>query len=110
MRTDGNGRGPRPAARRAAPPSPVFLRRWRHRGHQTATGVGPVNMHELSMYTEALTGALGVFTIVPYRSLDATEFGHAANFGDVRIGTKTLLFDCELLANRPDLHDVGAGR
>ena len=34
---------------------------------------------------------------MPYRSFDADQFGHAAGFGDVSLGTKTLLLDCELL-------------
>jgi hypothetical protein len=52
---------------------------------------------DLSLYTEGATGAVGVFMEMPYRSLDPDLAAHAANMGDMNFGTKTLLFDCELL-------------
>ncbi len=82
-RADGNGRGPRIGAQNgAAVPLRAETR---------------LSYNELSLYTEGATGNLGVFADMPYRSFDAQQFGHAAGFGNVGLGTKTLLFDCELL-------------
>jgi hypothetical protein len=76
-RADGNGKGPRPVGSLRGP-----LR---------------LNYDELSLYTEAATGNLGVFVETPYRSVDPAVLPQGVGFGDINLGTKTLLFDCELL-------------
>jgi len=60
-------------------------------------GVPRVDYNELTQYTEAATGAFSFFTEVPYRSVDPEAAPHGAGFGAVNLGTKTLLFDCELM-------------
>jgi hypothetical protein len=52
---------------------------------------------DTTMYTEAATGRVGVFFETSYRSLDPDFNKHAAGFGDMTVGTKTLLLDCELV-------------
>lgn len=74
-RADGNGRGPNPS------PSTYF------RG---------LDYDELSHYIEAAHGPIGVWFEYTYRALD-TDTGHFAGFGDMSVGTKTLLFDTELV-------------
>lgn len=76
-RADGMGKGP-------APKAPF-------RGE---TGL---RHNDLVMITEGGTGALSIVTETLYRDLQAEQFGHAAGFGDMSIGTKTLMFDCELI-------------
>lgn len=76
-RADGQGLGPSPQA-------PLKAAR-------------RLDYHELSMYTEAATGRFSFFVNVPYRSVDPDGAAHGAGFGSVDLGTKTLLFDCELL-------------
>ncbi len=79
---DGKGRGPNPANHNHAP---------------GVLGETNVNYNQLSLYTEGAIGNIGTFVEMPYLSLDGDVMGHAANFGDMNLGTKTLLFDCELL-------------
>jgi hypothetical protein len=68
------------------------------RGPKIANGSETrVDYHEVSMYTEAATERFGFFIEEPYRSYDAEQAGHHANFGDLNLGTKSLLVDCELL-------------
>jgi hypothetical protein len=81
-RADGKGRGPIPGS---------------HANPSGLLGERRVNYNDLFMYTEAALGNIGTFVYVPYRSLDGELVGHAAGFSDVQVGTKTLLFDCELL-------------
>ncbi|WP_439626237.1 hypothetical protein [Gemmata sp.] len=77
-RADGLGLGPRPVG-----------------PNRTATRV---NYHELSMYTEiAVTGSLATIIDLPYRTNSAVGASPGAGFGDLRIGTKTLMFDRELV-------------
>lgn len=76
-RADGRGRGPRPQA--------PFL------------AVPRLRYHEMSLYTEAAVGTLGIIVNTPYRSVDPDYAPHAAGFSDMDIATKTLIFDCELL-------------
>jgi hypothetical protein len=56
-----------------------------------------VDYYDFSLYNEAATGALGAFVEMPYRSLYPEVANHAAGFGDVSMGTKSLLLDCQLL-------------
>ncbi len=76
-RADGHGKGPSPSAGYLA--------------------VQSLTYHELSLYTEVGSSGFSMFTDVPYRSLDPTGAPHAAGFSDMNVGTKSLLFDCELL-------------
>ncbi len=76
-RADGKGRGPNP-------PAPALA--------ETR-----LNYNELSLYTEIATGAFSFIIEMPYRSIDPEIDPHAANFGDMNIATKTMIFDCELL-------------
>jgi hypothetical protein len=68
----------------------------------TDSGKGPrpapyaIDYHELSHYVEVAQGSFGASFEYRYRSLDA-EGAHAAGFGDLTIGTKTLLFDTSLV-------------
>jgi hypothetical protein len=54
-------------------------------------------MHELSMWTEVASGGFSFFVDTPYRSYDTDLGGHAAGFSDINLGTKSVLFDAELL-------------
>jgi hypothetical protein len=58
----------------------------------------------LSLYTEAAAGAAGISIELPYREIDPRTADispmpccGASNFGDMIIGAKALLLDCELL-------------
>ena len=76
-RADGSGRGPSATAP------------WR--------SVRSLDYNELSLYTETSSGKFSAFINQPYRSVDPSDAAHGAGFGAMDIGTKTLLFDCELL-------------
>jgi hypothetical protein len=76
-RADGMGRGPTPVA--------------------PAIAISRLRYDDLSLYTEASTGMIGVIVEMPYRSIESPDIPHGANFGDMNIATKTLIFDCELL-------------
>ncbi len=76
-RADGSGKGPKP------PPPAIAENR--------------LNYNDISLYTEAATGRVGVFVETPYRSIDPDVVPHAAGFGDMNLGIKTLMLDCELL-------------
>jgi Putative MetA-pathway of phenol degradation len=63
-----------------------------------------VNYRELSLYTEAATDRIGVFVEEPYREvgvhvspISPTGDGTFSGFGDLNIGSKTLLMDCDLM-------------
>lgn len=56
---------------------------------------GNIFWHDLVLYTEAGTNAFSVFVTTPFRFLTTPPFG--SPFGDMSIGTKTLLLDSELL-------------
>jgi hypothetical protein len=56
-----------------------------------------VGYDELSLYQEVASGNFSFFVESPYRAVDPTFNGHHANFGDINLGTKSLLIDCELL-------------
>ncbi len=76
-RDDGAGDGP--------PPIPPWL------------GERSVTYHDLSLYTETAVERFSFFVEVPYRSVFPLDDPHAAGFGDMNLGTKSLVFDCELL-------------
>lgn len=76
-RADGSGRGPSPTAPWLATRS--------------------LDYNEMSLYTETSSGKFSAFINQPYRSVDPSDASHGAGFGAMDIGTKTLVFDCELL-------------
>lgn len=76
-RADGRGRGPTPTGPDKA--------------------VNRVNADMMTLYAEAATGRIGVFTETRYWRVMPDEANPASGFGDLTVGTKTLLFDCELL-------------
>ncbi len=75
-RDDGQGLGPQPVA--------PYL------------GEPKVNYDELSMYTEAAIKGFAFTFEMPYRSVDPFTGGVQAGFGDIIMGTKSLVFDREL--------------
>ena len=66
-------------------------------------GAGPgqieteMTYHDLTHYTEACVGGFSMFVEMSYRSLYPDVNPHTAGFGDLTAGTKSLLFDCELM-------------
>jgi hypothetical protein len=63
-----------------------------------------IEYNSLNVYTEGATGRVGVFVSVPYESLDPTTSPisgtpccHVSGFGDMTVGAKTLIIDCQLL-------------
>jgi hypothetical protein len=68
------------------------------KGPQCDRGERSVDYREFSYYMEAATGRFSVFTEVPYHRVEGDicpcDF---SGFGDMNIGTKSLLLDCELL-------------
>ncbi len=76
-RADGHATGPSPDAPWLAVPS--------------------LDYHDLSMYTETSSGKFSFFINQSYRSVYPDAAGHGAGFAPMDLGTKTLLFDCELL-------------
>ena len=76
-RADGQGLGPRPFA---------------------GVQVSPrVDFHELTMYTEAARGSFSVWTELPYRNSDPILATGGSGFGDMKVGTKSVIFDRELV-------------
>ncbi|WP_149113835.1 transporter [Limnoglobus roseus] len=69
------------------------------RGAQSPDGrrVDRVRDDAISMYTEAATGRVGVFTELTYHRVRPDDRPGSSGFGDLKLGTKTLLLDCELL-------------
>ncbi len=70
---------------------------------QPLPGKGPpgpvrrVDHFDFSLYNEGAAGNIGVFVITPWRFTDVEPGKDECGFGDLTIGTKTLLLDCELL-------------
>ena len=54
-----------------------------------------VDYHELSIYIETAAERFSAFTVIPYRSVLGERNGGGAGFGDMIVGTKTLLIDTE---------------
>ncbi|MCZ2343986.1 MAG: hypothetical protein LC104_19645 [Bacteroidales bacterium] len=76
-RADGKGLGPRP-----------------YMGVRVAPHVGA---SELYLYQEAARGSFGIWTEMPYRNSDPTGATGGSGFGDLRIGTKSVLLDREMI-------------
>jgi hypothetical protein len=72
-------------------------------------GIGPkgvareVQIQEFHIYNEIAAGGFGFFIDVPFRHIDfeasgvGVPPGNAGGFGDLSLGTKSLLLDCDLL-------------
>jgi hypothetical protein len=60
-------------------------------------GVRSLTYHDLSLYTETSSGKFSMFVNQPYRSVYPSDTGHGAGLSALDLGTKTLVFDCELL-------------
>jgi len=56
-----------------------------------------VEFNELTSYSEAALKKFGIFVEVPYRSIDPNVSNSAAGFSDIKVGTKSVVFDCELM-------------
>jgi hypothetical protein len=56
-----------------------------------------VNYNELSIYQEAATERFSAFVVMPYRALSTQDNGSASGFGDMIVGTKSLLLDTEVV-------------
>jgi hypothetical protein len=56
-----------------------------------------VDYDELSLYQEVASGNFAFFIDVPYRAVYPTFNARHGNFGDLNLGTKSLIVDCELL-------------
>lgn len=76
-RADGKGRGP-------APVSPHL-------------GEGGLTYNQLNYYSEVAIQRFSFFVNVPYQSVKPDFDPYAAGFGNMDLGTKSLLVDCELL-------------
>jgi Putative MetA-pathway of phenol degradation len=61
------------------------------------TGANDISYREFHLYTEAATGRFGASVDMPYRNVSADDYKGASGMGDITIGTKSLLLDCELL-------------
>jgi hypothetical protein len=60
-------------------------------------GEAYLNYNQLSFYSQAATGKLGIFFEVPYLSIQPKYDPYASGFGNINFGTKSLMVDCELL-------------
>lgn len=61
-------------------------------------GVQEVDLSALRMYVEGATGMIGVFVETNYLHFEPdAPFASTSGFGDLVVGTKTLLLDCELV-------------
>lgn len=76
-RADGHGKGPSPVAPHLSERSLTY--------------------NEMSLYTETSSGKFALFVNQPYRSVVTQDGPDNAGFGALDMGTKTLIFDCQLL-------------
>jgi hypothetical protein len=56
-----------------------------------------LDYNELKLIQEVAVNFFSLVIELPYREFDADVNGHAANFGDMSIATKSLLLDCDLI-------------
>jgi hypothetical protein len=56
-----------------------------------------LNFNQLYLYQEAAAARGSFFFEIPYRQISPLYSPSAAGFSDIRLGTKALLFDCELM-------------
>lgn len=81
-----------------SPPNKLFNKR--HRLTQPITntlGIPALDYNQFSIYQEAAAGRSAFFTELTYREWHAVEARQASGFGDMNLGTKSLLLDCELI-------------
>jgi hypothetical protein len=76
-RADGKGKGPKPRT--------------------GLLGELRLRYNDFKVYTEGGTGTASVITEMSYREMQPEVAAHAGGFTDMMVGTKTLLFDCELI-------------
>lgn len=76
-RADGNGLGPHPIA--------------------PAIAASRVDYDELSLYNEVGTSSFAFFINTPYRDVTPVGVPHGSGFTDIDLGTKTVLFDSDLV-------------
>ncbi|WP_435020364.1 hypothetical protein TA3x_001789 [Tundrisphaera sp. TA3] len=88
-RDDGKGDGPKPPPRKTKAGRP-------RRGTKPL-GEGAVTYDQLYLYTEAATGRFAFFTEFSYRTVYPDFEAFHSGFGDMNLGTKSLLLDCELM-------------
>ncbi len=86
------GKGPKQPKAFPAHPKPGY-----HGPTIAPKGERSLNYDELSLYTEAAAGNASFFVEVPYLSTNPYYTGHHAGFANMNLGTKSVLFDCELL-------------
>ncbi len=55
-----------------------------------------IDYGEFTLYTEGATERIGVFVEMPYRHWEDDQGSGFSGFGDINIGTKSLLLDCEI--------------
>jgi hypothetical protein len=81
------------------PKTPVVSLATRHHGRLVYQpwGERQLQWDQLYLYTEAATQRAGFFFEYPYRSVSALYDGHFAGFSDLRLGTRAVLLDCELM-------------
>lgn len=60
-------------------------------------GESAVSYQDLSLYNEVAIDRFSASIAIPYTSMEDNTFGGASGFGDLVIGTKSLLLDCELI-------------
>ncbi len=66
-----------------------------HRAHAVHNPF--VRIQELYLYQEAAGEHGSLFVEIPYRQINQSYAPTQAGFGDINFGTKSLLFDCEML-------------
>ncbi len=76
-RSDGKGKGPKPAA--------------------GTLGGGKVSYQDLMYYQEVAIDRFSASIELPYLNVSPDNYSGASGFGDMMIGTKSMLLDCELL-------------
>jgi hypothetical protein len=60
-------------------------------------GESAVSYQDLSLYNEVAIDRFSASIAIPYLQMEDNTFGGASGFGDMTIGTKSLLLDCELI-------------
>jgi hypothetical protein len=63
----------------------------------SGTAESRLDYNEGFLYTEGARGNFGAFVELAYRNVDPLTFPGASGFGDMNLGTKSLILDCELI-------------
>ncbi len=98
----GNAGGKGTAPIVGMPPAPARggpeINAGRITGAKNTAFLASLRYNDLMFYQEVAVAKASFFFEMPYRSLDPQgPYPHAANFGDLNLGVKSLFFDCELL-------------